>query len=124
MWAIPRFGGWSIVGYDRPEPMGKGFTGGGLAAPIFIDFMKDALSQTAAIDFRVPVGIKLYPINAKTGLLAKAGRSGVIMEAFKPGTKPPTRSSIIGFESDMLSGKLKSTKAATRAVISGTGGLF
>ena len=113
-----------FVGYDRPEPMGKGNTGGGLAAPIFIDFMKDALSQTAAIDFRVPQGIKLYPINAKTGLLAKAGRAGVIMEAFKPGTKPPTKSSIIGFDSDMLKDKLKSTKAATRAVISGTGGLF
>ncbi len=113
-----------FIGYDRPEPMGRGNTGGGLAAPIFVDFMKDALSQTAAIDFRVPLGVKLYPINAKTGLLAKAGRSGVIMEAFKPGTKPPTRNSVIGFETDMLSGKLKSTKAANRAVISGTGGLF
>lgn len=113
-----------FVGYDRPEPMGKGNTGGGLAAPIFVDFMKDALTATSAIDFRVPRGIKLYPINAKTGLLAKAGKKGVIMEAFKPGTKPPRRNSIIGFESDMLSGKLRSTPAATRAVISGTGGLF
>ena len=113
-----------FVGYDRPQPMGKGNTGGGLAAPIFVDFMKDALTVNSAIDFRVPEGIKLYPINAKTGLLAKAGNSGVIMEAFKPGTKPPNKNSVIGFESDLLTGKLRSTKAAEKAVLQGTGGLF
>ena len=113
-----------FVGYDRPRSMGKGNTGGGLAAPIFIDFMKDALAHTNAIDFRVPEGIKLYPISARTGLLASAGKPGVIMEAFKPGTKPPSRNSIIGFESDMLRGKLTSTPAANKAVLSGTGGLF
>ena len=96
----------------------------GVAAPIFIDFMKNALPETAAIDFRVPEGIKLYPIAAKTGLLAKVGKPGVIMEAFKPGTKPPDRSSIIGFESDLANGKLTTTPEASKAVISGTGGLY
>ncbi len=113
-----------FVGYDRPEPMGKGNTGGGLASPIFVDFMKDALTQTSAIDFRVPEGIKLYPINAKSGLLASVGKSGVIMEAFKPGTKPPDRSSVIGFESDLLKGKLTKKPKKSKAVISGTGGLY
>ena len=28
------------MGYDKPQPLGKGSTGGGLAAPIFKDFMK------------------------------------------------------------------------------------
>ena len=104
--------------------MGKGNTGGGLAAPIFVEFMQEALTQATAIDFRVPDGIKLYPIAAKTGLLANAGNPGVIMEAFKPGTKPPNRSSIIGFESEMLRGKLSTTQEADSAVIGGTGGLF
>ncbi|MFD0917886.1 penicillin-binding protein 1A [Pseudahrensia aquimaris] len=113
-----------FVGYDRPTPMGKGNTGGGLAAPIFVDFMKDALSETSAIDFRVPTGVKLYPIAVKTGLLAKAGNPGVIMEAFKPGTEPPNRATVIGFKTDMLRGKLRATKAAEEAVKKGTGGLF
>ncbi len=113
-----------FVGYDRPEPMGKGNTGGGLAAPIFVEFMQSSIAETSAIDFRVPEGIKLYPINAKTGLLAQIGSGGVIMEAFKPGTRPPNRYSIIGFESDMLEGKLSTTQEATKAVISGTGGLY
>ncbi len=113
-----------FVGFDNPKPMGKGNTGGGLAAPIFVDFMKDALAFTNALDFRVPEGIQLFPISANTGLLAQAGKPGVIMEAFKPGTKPPRRTSIIGFESDMVRGKLSKTPEATKAVISGTGGLY
>ena len=114
-----------FVGYDRPEPMGKGSTGGGLAAPIFVDFMKEALTTTTAIDFRVPEGIMLYPINRKTGLLASVGNPGVIMESFKPGTRPPTSQSIIGFASDAGTlRRLTTTDRATKAVKSGAGGLF
>ncbi len=114
------------IGYDTPKPMGKGNSGGGLAAPIFTNFMKDALSEKPKVDFRVPRGIKLIPINRKTGLLAKAGRDGVIMEAFKPGTAPPDRYSVIGFEGGAISDAIKKTvsPAAQRAVIGGTGGLY
>lgn len=113
-----------FVGYDRPEPMGRGSTGGGIAAPIFVEFMQEALTTTTAIDFRVPDGIQLYPINRKTGLLAQVGNPGVIMEAFKPGTSPPDRASVIGFESDLLRGKLTTSSGAERAVSTGAGGLF
>ena len=114
------------VGFDNPTPMGKGNTGGGLAAPIFTNFMKDALAEKPKVEFRVPRGIKLIPINRKTGLLAKAGGNGVIMEAFKPGTAPPDRYSVIGFEGGAISKAIKKTvsPAAQRAVIGGTGGLY
>ncbi len=112
-----------FVGYDRPEPMGKGSTGGNLAAPVFVEFMQEALTTTTAIDFRVPDGIQLYPINRKTGLLAKVGNPGVIMEAFKPGTQPPTSQTIIGFEAE-LAGQLLSTSRTKKAVEGGAGGLF
>ena len=114
------------IGYDNPKPMGKGNTGGGLAAPIFTSFMKDALAEKAKVDFRVPRGIKLIPINRKTGLLAKAGGNGVIMEAFKPGTAPPDRFSVIGFEGGAISDAIRKSvsPAAQRAVIGGTGGLY
>lgn len=114
------------IGFDNPTPMGKGNTGGGLAAPIFTNFMKDALNGKPEVDFRVPRGIKLIPINRKTGLLAKAGGEGVIMEAFKPGTAPPDRYSVIGFESGELSKAIPKSvsPAASRAVIGGTGGLY
>lgn len=114
------------VGFDNPTPMGKGNTGGGLAAPIFTNFMKDALAEKPKVEFRVPRGIKLIPINRKTGLLAKADGNGVIMEAFKPGTAPPDRYSVIGFEGGAISKAIKKTvsPAAQRAVIGGTGGLY
>lgn len=114
------------IGFDNPTPMGKGNSGGGLAAPIFTNFMKDALAEKPKADFRVPRGIKLIPINRKTGLLAKAGGDGVIMEAFKPGTAPPDRYSVIGFEGGAISNAIKKnvSPSAQRAVIGGTGGLY
>ncbi len=78
-----------FVGFDQPKPMGRRETGGGLAAPIFRDFMAEALDGAAAVPFRVPPGIELIPVDAETGLPAdSASGKGIILEAFKPGTKP------------------------------------
>lgn len=83
-----------FVGHDVPRPMGKKATGGGLAAPIFKSFMKSALAGKPAIPFRIPAGIKLIPINSKSGLRSSGGPD-TIMEAFKPGNGPPDASSVI-----------------------------
>ncbi|MEM9332365.1 MAG: penicillin-binding protein 1A [Pseudomonadota bacterium] len=112
------------IGFDNPKPMGRGNTGGGLAAPIFTEFMKTAIDAKQIADFRVPRGLKLIPINRKTGLLAEAGGDGVIMEAFKPGTSPPDRYSVIGFADDLLVGNSSVSPSANRAVTLGTGGLY
>src|SRR5207344_3654850 len=42
------------VGYDKPRPGGKGFTGGSVAAPIWERFMRPALASKPAIDFARP----------------------------------------------------------------------
>ncbi len=112
------------VGYDNPRAMGRGQTGGQLAAPIFTDFMKKAFANKKPVEFRVPAGIKLLPIDPKTGLLARAGNPGVIMEAFKPGTSPPDAFSVIGFADDMIRDQINITPDANRGLIDGTGGLF
>lgn len=112
------------VGYDNPKPMGRGSTGGHLAAPIFTEFMTAALDKKPIVDFRVPKGLKLIPINAKTGLEAKAGGEGVILEGFKPGTAPPTVYSVIGFEDLVGNQNLTVSPDANRAILSGTGGLY
>ncbi len=77
--------------------LGKGETGGVLAAPIFADFMKMALADKPAVPFRVPPGMNFYPIDRKTGLSAQPGTPGTILEAFKPGTAPPDTYSVIGY---------------------------
>jgi penicillin-binding protein 1A len=85
-----------FVGYDTPRPMGKGETGGRVAAPIFGSFMKKALADRPATPFRIPPGIKLVRINHRTGLRASADQPGSIMEAFKPGEGPDDAYSVIG----------------------------
>lgn len=113
------------IGYDTPRPMGRGNTGGGIAAPIFNDFMATALKESRPVEFRIPQGMKFIPINRKTGMEAFAGDGDVIQEAFKPGTGPADIFSVIGMD-DFATGDaiLEVSPQANRAVGSGTGGLF
>jgi penicillin-binding protein 1A len=121
------------VGYDKPKSLGRGETGGRLAAPIVKDFLKVALADKPAVPFRVPPGIKLVRVNLKTGARAAPGDPKVILEAFKPGTAPPDGASVIGLGN--ADGSNMSDVAAPppvygvpadagRAVRSGTGGLY
>jgi penicillin-binding protein 1A len=114
-----------FIGYDNPTPMGRGSTGGHLAAPVFNEFMKTALEGTPPVGFRIPPGLKLIPINRKTGMEANPGDPDVIYESFKPGTGPADYFSVIG-EGDYMTGDqiLNTSPQANKAVISGTGGLY
>ncbi len=114
-----------FMGYDTPTPLGRGGTGGGLAAPVFKTFMSEALARTPKVDFRVPEGMKLIAINRKTGMRANEGDPNLIMEAFKPGTGPSDTYSVIGISSSQA-GQPVAPKSpqATRAINSGSGGLY
>jgi penicillin-binding protein 1A len=114
-----------FIGYDQPRHMGRGQTGGVLAAPIFTEFMKVALADAPPKEFQVPAGIELIPIDRRTGLRAQGAGAGVILEAFKPGTSPPSSYSIIGYQDqDWSNIPLGVSPEADRAVSSGTGGLY
>ena len=76
------------VGFDMPQTLGQGEAGGTVAAPIFADFMNEALKDKAGIPFRVPSGIRLVRVNARTGKPAGAGDNNVILEAFKAEDDP------------------------------------
>ena len=89
------------MGYDKPRHIGNRATGGGLAAPIVADFLKVALADKPAVPFRVPPGIKLIRIDARTGMRVGPGSDGkVVLEAFKPGTAPPDSYSVVGYDAD------------------------
>lgn len=107
------------LGYDRPRSLGRRATAGQFAAPIFASFMKEALKDQPDVPFRVPPGIKLISINAKTGLRARGG--GTILEAFKPGTAPPDSYSVIGARAPR---RVIITPGQDRRIGSGTGGLY
>jgi penicillin-binding protein 1A len=122
------------MGYDKPRHLGRGATGGHLAAPIVRDFMKVALADKPAVPFRVPPGIKLIRVDLKSGQRAGPGTEKVILEAFKPGTAPPDSYSVVGYGNDQQQqepapgrgppGFFRVSPDADRAVHSGTGGLY
>jgi penicillin-binding protein 1A len=132
------------VGFDKPESMGKGATGGGLAAPIVRDFLKKVLVDSPAIPFRVPPGINLVRVNAKTGTMALPGDKNVIVEAFKPGSfpednpmdvigsghkvidtfSPPLVRPSLGMGSGGTVGRNVNGVAGSAVLMTGTGGLY
>lgn len=81
----------AYIGFDQPRTLGKAETGGGNMAPIFRDFMKEALDGVPAIPFRTPPGLRMVRVNRETGKLAVPGDPKAIFEAFKPGTEPGAR---------------------------------
>ena len=78
------------LGYDKPRTLGRAAQGGRIAAPIAKDFMKLALADKPPTPFKVPPGIRLVRIDAKSGMRPGQGEGGrTVLEAFKPGTAPP-----------------------------------
>ncbi|MBN9244542.1 MAG: penicillin-binding protein 1A [Mesorhizobium sp.] len=113
------------MGYDTPRGLGHGATGGGLAAPIFKDFMKTYLVGQPKIDFKVPEGMKLIAINRKTGMRANPGDPGAFIEAFKPGTGPADSYWVIGMGTDGSNGPGGNlSPGASQAIQGGGGGLY
>ena len=113
------------IGFDDPKPLGRGATGGSLAAPLFNQFMQAALAGQKPQKFIVPEGMKLIAVNRKTGMQAFEGEGDTIMEAFKPGTGPADVFSVIGGEEFASPEEiLNSSQQAKEAVTTGQPGLF
>ncbi len=88
------------VGFDdMRKSLGRGEVGGRAAAPIWANFMKNALAGEPARDFTVPEGIVRLPIDPATGLLVADSPTTILgllqhtevakmYEYFKEGTQP------------------------------------
>lgn len=84
----PQLVGCVWVGFDdMRRTLGHGEVGGRAAAPIWANFMRNALANEPAEDFNMPEDIVQIPIDPVTGLLASDDRS-VLHEFFKAGTQP------------------------------------
>ena len=79
-----------FVGFDEPQSLGDKETGGLIAAPIFRDFMAEALKDQPPTPFRVPSGIRMVRVNLHTGKPAMPGDSQPIWEAFKSDDRLPS----------------------------------
>jgi membrane carboxypeptidase/penicillin-binding protein len=76
------------VGYDKPRPGGKGFTGGAVAAPIWGRFMRTALAARPVVDFPQPDTVVSVSIDPATGCPATPGSPAKREEFYIKGTEP------------------------------------
>ena len=85
------------VGFDKPSTLGKNQTGSSVAAPIFVNFMREALKDTPSIPFRVPSTVNLIRIDTKTGYYPTpySNPNDIVLEGFKEGDK------IVKFEEEI-----------------------
>ncbi len=108
-----------FVGFDNPRTLGKHEQGATAAAPIFRDFMKEALAGVPPTPFRIPAGIDLVSIDSHSGAPVPPGTPGAIMEAFKPGTEPGEAQA-----NDNNATTLQPGNGPPSDVSQGTGGLY
>lgn len=105
-----------FAGFDTPRSLGFNEEGSSVAAPIFRDFMAEALKDENPIPFRVPEGVRLVRVDPTTGQLANGGTQNAILEAFRQGSFPNKDEQVLdGFNS------LVQTKTKLRT---GTGGIY
>ncbi|MBU0481386.1 MAG: PBP1A family penicillin-binding protein [Proteobacteria bacterium] len=85
-------------GFDQHMPLGGNETGGVVAAPVWLDFMKKGIRLQAQQkeDFVVPAGIKMLPMDPTTGEIRTGLDEGVMMVPFREGLLPEGRGRLIG----------------------------
>ena len=113
----------SMSASTGPGRWGRGESGSTVAAPIFRDFMAEALADWPDIPFRVPAGVRLVRVDAATGLPARPGDAAVILEAFRPGTEPgpSTRAVLDSLEGERRRRRRAAWRRHRRAVLMGRG---
>jgi penicillin-binding protein 1A len=77
------------VGFDTHEMMGSLETGGHVAGPMWLDWMRTATAGQPIEDWPpAPPGIVTVMINRTSGALAKEGDPFAVREVFMAGSEP------------------------------------
>jgi penicillin-binding protein 1A len=78
------------IGFDLPQPLGKGASGGGTCGPVFQEFMTKATQKFGGGPFEVPPGGVFIKIDRFTGdrLSDDAQGDNVVSEYFREGEEP------------------------------------
>jgi len=78
------------IGFDRPRPLGRSASGGGMCGPVFQYFMEEAVREFGGTRFAVPPGGRFIRINRHTGERMSDDASGpdVVAEYFRDGEEP------------------------------------
>jgi len=76
------------IGHDQPKNLGERESGGRVAAPVWLHYMKNTLKTGPRKSFAMPPGIVFSRIDTKTGLLATPRSKKTRLECFLEGTEP------------------------------------
>ncbi|PKO46809.1 MAG: penicillin-binding protein 1A [Betaproteobacteria bacterium HGW-Betaproteobacteria-22] len=76
------------VGFDKPQRLGRGETGGSTALPIWIKYMERALKELPVTELPMPDGVIALRIDPTTGIRADNDENG-IYEYFYNENLPP-----------------------------------
>ena len=76
------------IGYDDDRTLGPQGTGGKMAAPLWLAFMKAALADSPVSDFTMPEGIVCVHIDRANGLRASEQTEEAYLDCFREGTVP------------------------------------
>jgi len=88
------------VGFDSHMPLGRFEVGGKAALPIWIDYMRVALTDIPDQVPVIPEGITQARIDPDTGLLARLENRDAVMEVFNTGSLPPMEGTVEENHSD------------------------
>ncbi|MDY0029814.1 MAG: penicillin-binding protein 1A [Pseudobdellovibrionaceae bacterium] len=127
------------TGFDDPKSLGKKETGSSVALPVFQEFIEKAFENVPPTPFRVPAGVRMVQVNAKSGQRTYAGDPDAIWEPFLAGTEPNTLPPGYRSYSDQAAqrdaqfevideplpaGELLEPRPDTDSTLQGTGGLY
>lgn len=84
------------IGFDQPAHMGRNEFGATAALPIWVDYMRDALTDRPESRMQRPNGIVSVRIDPETGQRASPGQSNAMFEIFTEETAPEERSARSG----------------------------
>jgi membrane peptidoglycan carboxypeptidase len=78
------------IGFDSPQSLGQGASGGGMCGPVFQSFMQKAVAQYGGGDFRAPEECQFIKIDRFSGARLGDDASGdnVVSECFREGEEP------------------------------------
>jgi len=88
------------TGHDDQTSLGKSESGGHAAAPIWLEYMKEAVKKFPVEDFPVPPKIVFASIDSVSGKLAGPNTKNPVYEAFISGTEPKAIDSGEGEEAE------------------------
>jgi penicillin-binding protein 1A len=98
------------VGFDSSKSLGDGETGGEVALPLWLHFMREALKDVPEVTFPIPRGLSTTRIDPYSGIRTSASNPNTLFEVLPSqqlsngaaGRRPPADAPVTGEESGSI----------------------